>query len=514
MRKRIYSFKEFVFEQENKEKTNKEKDSEEGGIDLSAGGIGKAMLQVALDQFEFEDKDFSKIADTKETRESLPYTGCGTSPYTITPVQKTNAWLIDLFVYPDGKLSKKEEYIKISKEVTGSSYGSGGTGSTGATGPTGAPPIASNTKVKENWIFEQEGGTGATGGTGAPQYSPSEYKTTAKPYSGTKKIFLVGVREKIEIKQREGDKFIDKMLIVDPNKMDQFPETYQITTSPSVAYYGSPKRSLNPAGVAIMQPGSYDYKIGIHKKGSPTQHEALLQNGKMKINRFKLGTADSIKTYEPGEEDTGDEYGINIHRGSKAPGICVGPYSAGCQVFANGDDFNKFMTTIKASTENGGEFIYVLIDNDELSQLEKEHEESEIDKKQSEIDKKQEEEDKKKEEGENKSKEKKNKAKSQKKAAIQKAAREIKDELGGTFKDSDEGKLIRIYNSVCTDQESANMLADYYRREYKEDIIDDLDSALDSSELGKLKHKPNGQSSSDDYSEEGNEGGDEEANEE
>ena len=182
---------------------------------------------------------------------------------------------------------------------------------------------------------------------------------------GRNKIFLIGVREKIEIKRTEGDRFIDKIVIVDPSKPNDDVVSYQLTTCPSVVFYSSPEKAVNSKGVAILQPGSVKYKIGIHKKGSPTQHEALIQNGSMDIQRFPLNTKE-ITTYTPGTPQSGTDFGINIHRSSADRGVCVGPYSVGCQVFADGNDFDTFMKTMKGSTANNGEFIYALIQKDDI----------------------------------------------------------------------------------------------------------------------------------------------------
>lgn len=64
------------------------------------------------------------------------------------------------------------------------------------------------------------------------------------------------------------------------------------------------------------------------------------------IKRYTEFIKESIKyfsTSEPGKPDKDDVYGINIHRSSNDRGVCVGPYSAGCQVFADGKDFQDFM---------------------------------------------------------------------------------------------------------------------------------------------------------------------------
>ena len=181
----------------------------------------------------------------------------------------------------------------------------------------------------------------------------------------TKKIFLVGVREKLEIKKQAGDKFTDKIVIVDPSKPNDEVISYQITTCPSVAFYSSSNNKENDKGVAIIQPGVFKYKIGIHKKGTPSEHEALIQNGKIDIQRFPKNEKE-ITTYTPGNPQSGDDFGINIHRSSINRGICVGPYSLGCQVFSDGKDFDSFMKTMKESTNNNGEFLYTLIQKDDI----------------------------------------------------------------------------------------------------------------------------------------------------
>lgn len=340
-----------------------------------------------------QNKDFSETAETEETKGGLPYSACGSMGYTFKPSVLTNQAAMDLFKEPSGHFSKEIKYVDIAKQII----------------------------------------------------------------SVSKDLFILGVREDLEIKKREGDRFIDKIILVDPSKPTEVAVSYQATTTPSVAFYSDPSRSMSKKGVAIMQPGVFEYKIGIHKKGSPSQHEALLQSGPMEIQRFDLKTP-TIGTYRPGQAETGAEFGINLHKSSNDRGVCVGPYSAGCQVFADGKDFEAFMAKLKSSAQS--KFLYVLIENDELSSpgaaspppgasgaVSDEEKED-------------------------------------KNETFQNAADQIRKELEKN--NSDEGKLINIYNSVVTNASDASKMADIYSKKFNVGVIDDLDRALNNKELKKL----------------------------
>lgn len=210
-----------------------------------------------------------------------------------------------------------------------------------------------------------------------------------------------------------------------------------------------------------MQPGITEYKIGIHRKGTPTQHEALVQAGEMDIQRFDLKTP-TIQTYRPGQNETGADFGINIHRSSKERGVCVGPYSAGCQVFADGKDFETFMARLKASGQE--KFLYALIENDELSgpsappaagatgagaPAAGEEKEDNTD-------------------------------------VLKSTADKIREDLEKS--DSNEENLIDWYNSSVNSKEDARKIAGIYQEKFKVNIFTDLKRALNDEEFAQLKH--------------------------
>jgi hypothetical protein len=402
MKKRIYSFSEYIAEQEGVTAENPDL-AKSTFNKLDAGGMASAMLQSAMDKFGIKDNDYSKIAETPETKASKPYVACGTAPYTFIPVEATNKQILeDLFKDPKGRLSKNVRYSEVNK-------------------------LAND--------------------------------------PNNNKLFLIGVRETLETKKREGDKFTDKMIVVNPLKPDEKVASYQITTTPSLAYYSDPERMVNPQGTAIMEPGVSKYKIGIHKKGSPTQHEALVQSGSMDVQRYKP-TVKEFDSYEPGEKESGDDFGINIHKSSTERGVCVGPYSAGCQVFADGTDFANFMSILKGATANGGEFLYALVENDDLaasgtaSDDEDKEDKEEVEGADS---------------GEVNTEE------------FEDIGAQIRTELDKF--NSDEEKIIDLYNGLVGNQKTATAFSKFYQETYNTNVIDDLDRALDKSELEKIKYK-------------------------
>lgn len=99
-------------------------------------------------------------------------------------------------------------------------------------------------------------------------------------------------------------------------------------------------------GTAVMKPGQYvdAYQLGTHRKGTDYAHQAIINWGLTAPSYWRVRR----RGLELEVEREGDEYiGLNIHRASKggAPDL-VGPYSAGCQVMANIEDWNWFLAKV------------------------------------------------------------------------------------------------------------------------------------------------------------------------
>ena len=112
------------------------------------------------------------------------------------------------------------------------------------------------------------------------------------------------------------------------------------------------------------------WQVGIHSAGKPSQHPALVQTGnEIKIWRDK--NKDFIYNSNIDFFDTG-YFGINFHRASKIQDVeFIGPYSAGCQVTRNAQDFefalNLLLNTEAFKKDNKFRFSYMLFDKSELS---------------------------------------------------------------------------------------------------------------------------------------------------
>lgn len=120
---------------------------------------------------------------------------------------------------------------------------------------------------------------------------------------------------------------------------------------------------LNKDGVAILVPGQYrgSHTIGLHQG----KYNALKQQKPLKVYRDK----NKDGKYDMLEENIKEGiYGINIHRAS-ATGTStqIDKWSAGCQVIANNNNFDRLMELAnKAKDKWGNSFTYTLIESKDI----------------------------------------------------------------------------------------------------------------------------------------------------
>ncbi len=138
---------------------------------------------------------------------------------------------------------------------------------------------------------------------------------------------------------------------------------YQITTVASLAYYG--KKPMNPKGVGIKLPGDTAYVLQEATLGGKQKYKMMVESQKIKVGRYPIGVI-KYETYKPAEEYE-ESCGMHIHRSStNGVGICIGPWSAGCQVFADNNEWNDFISKATNESMNSGKFIYALIQLDDI----------------------------------------------------------------------------------------------------------------------------------------------------
>jgi hypothetical protein len=137
---------------------------------------------------------------------------------------------------------------------------------------------------------------------------------------------------------------------------------YLVTTEPGVYYQKTP---LNSAGCAIIKPGQYKDAYGSGYHQGKTDHRCLRQNGNITVYRDndKDGVAENL-----GVEETGNSFGCNIHGAKKFTKTeQIGPWSAGCQVFADWYEKEEFVDLCDLyKTFTGNKFTYTLVREDEL----------------------------------------------------------------------------------------------------------------------------------------------------
>lgn len=131
--------------------------------------------------------------------------------------------------------------------------------------------------------------------------------------------------------------------------------SWRATTDPGTYWLKSP---MNPQGTAILKPGQYvgSHGLGMHRG----KYLALVQIRPVTVIRDF--NRDGKTDYASGREETG-LFGINIHR-AMAEGTTktIDKYSAGCQVFANANDFSVFLQLAERHKNlYGNSFTYTLL---------------------------------------------------------------------------------------------------------------------------------------------------------
>jgi hypothetical protein len=163
---------------------------------------------------------------------------------------------------------------------------------------------------------------------------------------------IVGIRSK----NNQTNKFDDWMVVFWYHLGTLNQRWFRITTDPGISGI---KKPLNSKGVAALAEGQYrgTYIIGKHKG----QYDALVQRGGT-VRVYRDNDRDNILELDPESIEQG-WFGINIHRAKdESFSTAVNGWSHGCQVFADDDDFEEFMTICKRAEKIwGNKFTYTLI---------------------------------------------------------------------------------------------------------------------------------------------------------
>jgi len=177
-----------------------------------------------------------------------------------------------------------------------------------------------------------------------------KYKVFTRPYE----LNIVGRRTN----STKPNKFDDWIYVFYKNQYNKW-KGYksEATTDAGTFWLNQPMRS---EGTALLKEGQYlnTYALDLHNG----KYLAITQRLKP-VTVYRDYNRDDVLDFNNGEEQTGF-FGINIHRAdSTGTTKYVGQYSAGCQVYANADDFDKLIKLAERHKEKyGNVFTYTLID--------------------------------------------------------------------------------------------------------------------------------------------------------
>ena len=168
---------------------------------------------------------------------------------------------------------------------------------------------------------------------------------------------IIGIRNVIDPKD---NRFDDQIVIAYRCNGKWITETAAFTTDPG-AYWLTKEDYRDCAVYMHPQQARGAYKIGSHRG-----YKALRQIRSVRFWR------DGDKSFSPryGGPIFKDMIGLNIHRSSKKEGgsLYVDRWSAGCQVFQNNNDFERFLELCELQISSLGyrTFTYTLITNKEV----------------------------------------------------------------------------------------------------------------------------------------------------
>lgn len=177
-----------------------------------------------------------------------------------------------------------------------------------------------------------------------------DYTVYEKPYQ----MNIVGERKD----STKPNSFDDRIIMFWKNDKKDW-EGYEAPATTDAGTYWL-KKATKSKGTALLKEGQYKdtYKLDEHNG----RYLALTQRLKP-VTVIRDYNRDDVLDFKNGNEDTG-MFGINIHRADKdGTTTYIGEYSAGCQVFANAEDFDKMIEWAQRHEKlYGNVFTYTLID--------------------------------------------------------------------------------------------------------------------------------------------------------
>ena len=178
--------------------------------------------------------------------------------------------------------------------------------------------------------------------------------------NGNYNVNFIGIRTK----GKTAGKYDDYMVAIYKDNAGKWTlNHWNITTDAGTYWLKNPMRKN---GTALLVPNQYRscWRIGLHQG----KYKALTQFKPVKV--YRDNNKDLILDYNTATIEEG-MFGINIHRSNpNRESLLNEKWSAGCQVFADPQDFSEFLIIADESARRyGDKFTYTLITEEDFDGL-------------------------------------------------------------------------------------------------------------------------------------------------
>lgn len=179
-------------------------------------------------------------------------------------------------------------------------------------------------------------------------------------------VYVEGANEDGTLNDDAPNKFNDRRLVIEiKNGKPTFRANFEATTEPGDFFTLHPENPKGAARIAFDQFKAW--RVGTHKAGTPSAHEALVQIDNIRVhrdfNQDRSRKGDAI--------DVGSGFGVNQHKGFNMPPNNIGKASAGCLVGRTNVGHQEFMTLVKTDprflANNGYKYMTTIIAGDDLN---------------------------------------------------------------------------------------------------------------------------------------------------
>ncbi|WP_165739779.1 hypothetical protein [Pseudoalteromonas sp. Z1A6] len=182
-----------------------------------------------------------------------------------------------------------------------------------------------------------------------------------KVFEGELNLNIIGIRHA----NTRANTFNDAICVLYQQNSEWQLKQYKATTDAGIYWRKNP---MNIDGTAVLVAGQHKslWMLGYHQG----KYRALVQHKPVVVLRDNNKDTELDTDVTPQAELQQGYFGINCHRAnSKTTSTQVDKWSAGCQVFANPNDFDEFIALCEQSAAKYGPyFTYTLLEQADIKE--------------------------------------------------------------------------------------------------------------------------------------------------